>query len=152
MKQATYLREQYPQAQIFIFYIDIRSPGTRYEKFYKKIQEDEKIKFIKGKVAKIEEDPTTKDLTVVAEDILSGKKIYEKADLVVLATGMAPVTREWKIPAGVSYDTDGFILPDTGTAGIYAGGCATKPVDVYSSAREGTAAALKAIQSLVRHP
>ncbi len=150
MKQATYVREQYPQAQVFIFYIDIRSPGTRYEKFYKKVQGDENIRFIKGKVAKIEEDPATKDLTVVAEDVEAGKKIQEKVELVVLATGMAPVTREWKIPAGVSYDTDGFILSDTGIAGMYAVGCALKPVDVYSSAREGTAAALKAIQSLVR--
>ncbi|MFZ6016251.1 MAG: FAD-dependent oxidoreductase [Nitrospirota bacterium] len=150
MKQATYVREQYPQAQIFIFYIDIRSPGTRYEKFYKEVQSDENIKFIKGKVAKIEEDPNTKDLTVVAEDVEAGKKIQEKVELAVLATGMAPVTKEWKIPTSISYDTDGFVLSNTGTAGMYAVGCATKPVDVYSSAREGTAAALKAIQSLVR--
>jgi quinone-modifying oxidoreductase subunit QmoA len=148
MKQATYVREQYPQAQIFIFYIDIRSPGTRYEKFYKKVQSDENIKFIKGKVAKIEEDPNTKDLTVVAEDVEAGKKIQEKVKLVVLATGMAPVTKEWKIPTSVSYDTDGFVLSNT--AGMYAIGCAIKPVDVYSSAREGTAAALKSIQSVVR--
>ncbi|MEW6674499.1 MAG: CoB--CoM heterodisulfide reductase iron-sulfur subunit A family protein [Nitrospirota bacterium] len=150
MKQATYVREQYPQAQIFIFYIDIRSPGTRYEKFYKEVQSDENIKFIKGKVAKIEEDPNTKDLTVVAEDVEAGKKIQEKVELAVLATGMAPVTKEWKIPTSISYDTDGFVLSNTGTAGMYAVGCVTKPVDVYSSAREGTAAALKAIQSLVR--
>ncbi|MBI4654244.1 MAG: CoB--CoM heterodisulfide reductase iron-sulfur subunit A family protein [Nitrospirae bacterium] len=147
MKQATYVREQYPQAQILIFYIDIRSPGTRYEKFYKKVQSDENIKFIKGKVAKIEEDPATKDLTVVAEDTQSMQKIHEKVELVVLATGMAPITKEWKIPTSVSYDTDGFVLSNTGPAGIYAIGCAIKPVDVYSSAREGTAAALKAIQS-----
>jgi quinone-modifying oxidoreductase subunit QmoA len=148
MKQATYVREQYPQAQILIFYIDIRSPGTRYEKFYKKVQSDENIKFIKGKVAKIEEDPNTKDLTVTAEDTLTGEKIHEKVELVVLATGMSPVTKEWKIPASVSYDTDGFVLSNS--AGMYAVGCAIKPVDVYSSAREGTAAALKSIQSLVR--
>lgn len=148
MKQATYVREQYPQARIFIFYIDIRSPGTRYEKFYKKVQSDENIKFIKGKVAKIEEDPDTKDLTVVAEDTLIGEKIHEKVELVVLATGMSPVTKEWKIPSSVSYDTDGFVLSNP--AGMYTIGCALKPVDVYSSAREGTAAALKAIQSLVR--
>jgi len=147
MKQATYVREQYPQAQIFIFYIDIRSPGTRYEKFYKKVQQDENIKFIKGKVAKIEEDPATKDLTVTAEDTLIGEKIHEKVELIVLATGMAPITKEWKIPSSVSYDTDGFVLSNTSPAGMYTIGCAIKPIDVYSSVQSSTAAALKAIQS-----
>jgi len=150
MKQATYVREQYPQAQIFIFYIDVRSPGTRYEKFYKKIQQDENIKFIKGKVAKIEEDPATKDIIVTAEDTQTLQKIHEKVDLVVLAAGMAPSTQESKIPSSVSYDTDGFITSNTGVAGMSAAGCAVKPIDVYSSAQTAAAAALKSIQSLVR--
>ncbi|MDI6889395.1 MAG: CoB--CoM heterodisulfide reductase iron-sulfur subunit A family protein [Thermodesulfovibrionales bacterium] len=146
MKQATYIREQYPEAEIFVFYIDIRAPA-RAERVYMKALKDEKIKFIKGKVAKIEEDPTTRDLTVTAEDALTLQKIHEKADMVVLATGMAPITRESKIPAGVSYDTDGFILLNTGVAGMYAAGCSLKPIDVYSSVQTATAAALKAIQS-----
>ncbi|HDY70434.1 MAG TPA: CoB--CoM heterodisulfide reductase iron-sulfur subunit A family protein, partial [Nitrospirae bacterium] len=150
MKEATYVREQYPKAQIFVFYIDIRSPGTRYERFYKKIQQDENINFIKGKVAKIEEDPATKDLTVTAEDTLIGDKICEKVNLVVLATGMAPSTQECKIPSSVSCDTDGFVLSNTGMPGVYAAGCAIKPIDVYSSAQTAAAAALKSIQSLVR--
>jgi quinone-modifying oxidoreductase subunit QmoA len=147
IKQATYIREQYPEAQVKIFYIDIRTPG-RYERVYLNAQKDEKIKFIKGKVAKIEEDPSTKDLTVVAEDALTAKKIYEKVNLVVLATGMAPTTQQWKIPADIPYDSDTFITSNTG--GIYAAGCASKPLDVYSSVQSSTAAALKAIQSLVR--
>ncbi|MEW6002177.1 MAG: CoB--CoM heterodisulfide reductase iron-sulfur subunit A family protein [Nitrospirota bacterium] len=149
IKQASYIREQYPDAQVKIFYIDIRTPG-RYERVYLKAQKDEKIKFIKGKVAKIEEDPATKDLTVIAEDALNAQKIHEKADLVVLATGMAPTTQGWKIPANTSYDTDGFIISDTGISGMYPVGCALKPLDVYSSVQNSTAAALKAIQSLVR--
>ncbi|MEW6410746.1 MAG: CoB--CoM heterodisulfide reductase iron-sulfur subunit A family protein [Nitrospirota bacterium] len=148
MKQATYIREQYPEAEVFIFYIDIRAPG-RYEKFYKKVQSDEKIKFIKGKVAQIEEDPATKDLTVVAEDAIAGKKIHEKVELVVLATGIVPSTQERKIPANISYDTDGFITSSNGIGGMYAAGCALKPFDVYSSVQDSVAAALKAIQSLV---
>jgi quinone-modifying oxidoreductase subunit QmoA len=149
IKQASYIREQYPDAQVIIFYIDIRTPG-RYERVYLKAQKDEKIKFIKGKVAKIEEDPATKDLTVTAEDTLSAQKIHEKFDLVVLATGMAPTTREWKIPANVSYDVDGFITSSPEIGGMYAVGCALKPLDVYSSVQTSTAAALKTIQSLVR--
>ncbi len=149
MKQATYMREQYPESEVIIFYIDIRAPG-RNEKFYKKVQKDEKIRFIKGKVAQIEEDPQTKELTVIAEDAVAGKKIHEKVEMVVLATGMSPVTRDAKIPAGVSYDEDGFIISGSNSEGMYAAGCAKKPLDVYSSVQDSTAAALKAIQSLVR--
>ena len=149
MKQATYMREQYPESEVIIFYIDIRAPG-RNEKFYKKVQKDEKIRFIKGKVAQIEEDPQTKELTVIAEDAVAGKKIHEKVEMVVLATGMSPVTRDVKIPAGVSYDEDGFIISGSNSKGMYAAGCARKPFDVYSSVQDSTAAALKAIQSLVR--
>jgi quinone-modifying oxidoreductase subunit QmoA len=149
IKQASYIREQYPDALVTIFYIDIRTPG-RYERVYVKAQKDEKIKFFKGKVAKIEEDPATKDLTVTAEDALTAQKVHEKFDLVVLAAGMAPSTQKWKVPANITYDTDGFIASNPGVNGMYAAGCALKPLDVYSSVQESTAAALKAIQSLVR--
>jgi len=147
IKQASYVREQYPDALVTIFYIDIRTPG-RYEKVYLKAQKDEKIRFIKGKVADIKEDPETKNLTVTAEDTLSNQKLHEEADLVVLATGMAPNTRNSKVPADIAYDTDGFIASNTGAGGMYASGCALKPLDVFSSVQYSTAAALKAIQSL----
>lgn len=149
MKQATYIREQYPDAEILIFYIDIRSPA-RAERVYLKALKDEKIKFIKGKVAQVEEDPATKDLIVTAEDALTLKKIHEKVNLVVLATGMAPNTQQWKAPANISYDADGFILSNTGVGGMYAAGCALKPIDVYSSVQTATSAALKSIQSVSR--
>lgn len=149
MKQATYVREQYPESEVIIFYIDIRATG-RNEKFYKKVQKDEKIKFIKGKVAQIEEDTGTKDLTVIAEDAVAGKKIQEKVEMVVLATGMSPVTRDAKIPANISYDDDGFIISGLNGEGLYAAGTARKPLDVYSSVQDSSAAALKAIQSIVR--
>jgi quinone-modifying oxidoreductase subunit QmoA len=50
-----------------IFYIDIRAPGNRYEKFYNKIKEDENVFFIKGKVAEVSEDPATGNVTVTAK-------------------------------------------------------------------------------------
>ena len=147
MKQATYIREQYPESEVIIFYIDIRAPG-RYERLYKKIRQDEKIKFIKGKVTHIEEDPDTKDLTVVTEDTNTGQKVQEKVELVVLATGIVPTTLESKIPANIAYDEYGFISGIN--SGMHAAGCARKPLDVYSSVQDATAGALKAIQSLVR--
>lgn len=148
LKQATYVREQYPEAKIYIFYIDIRA--GKYEDFYVKVSQDKKVCFIKGKVAEIVEDPGTGALTVTAEDQLSGKLTKETVDMVVLATGMVPSTAERKVPADVSYDENGFILLDGSRRGIYGAGCVRKPMDVASSVQDATAAALKAIQSTVR--
>ena len=53
LKQATYVRERYPEAKIYVFYIDLRAPGYRYERFYENIKEDENIFLIKGKVAEV---------------------------------------------------------------------------------------------------
>lgn len=148
MKQATYVRSQYPDADIYIFYIDIRATG-RFEDFYTKVQADNKISFIKGKVAKITEDAATKSLTVVAEDILSGQKIYKTVDMVVLATGMVPNGIKSPMPADIVYDEFGFIVPDLQSPGIYTTGCAKKPADVASCIQDATGAALKAIQIFV---
>ncbi|MCL4558691.1 MAG: CoB--CoM heterodisulfide reductase iron-sulfur subunit A family protein [Deltaproteobacteria bacterium] len=148
MKQATYVRSQYPDADIFIFYIDIRATG-RFEDFYVKLQTDRKISFIKGKVAKIIEDEGTKALTVVAEDILSGKKVYRKVDMVVLATGMVPNGIKAKMPADIVYDEFGFAVSDLQSPGIYVTGCTKKPADVASCIQDATGTALKAIQTIV---
>ncbi|MGC8578799.1 MAG: FAD-dependent oxidoreductase [bacterium] len=148
MKQATYVRNQYPDADVYIFYIDIRATG-RFEDFYTKVQADNKISFIKGKVAKIIEDPGTNNLTVVAEDILSGKKIYKTVDMVVLATGMVPNGLKVSMPSDLIYDEFGFVVSDLQTPGIYATGCVKKPSDVASCIQDATGAALKAIQIYV---
>ena len=149
LKQATYVRERYPDAKIHIFYIDVRAPGQRYEKFYKTIKEDENIFLIKGKVAEVSEDPETKDITVVAEDTISGDKVQQSAQLVVLATGMQPTAVNAKLPADLQYNSDGFIVNDFETGGMFAAGCANKPADVVSSNQNATGMALKAIQTLV---
>lgn len=150
LKQATYVREQYPDAKIYIFYIDLRAPGQRYEKFYKKIKEDENVFFIKGKVAEVGEDPDTRNITVVAENAVTGEKIRQAADMVVLATGMQPTAANIKLPANLKYTEDGFIVNDFETGGMFAAGCANKPADVVSSNQNATGMALKAIQTLVR--
>lgn len=149
LKQATYVREQYPEAKIYIFYIDVRAPGQRYEKFYKKIKEDENIFLIKGKVAEVQEDSSTKDITVVAENAVTGEKIQEMVDMAVLATGMVPNTADTKLPGGVKCDPDGFVVSDIAQGGMFATGCAAKPLDVTSSNQHATGMALKAIQTLV---
>ncbi len=150
LKQATYVRERYPEAKIYIFYIDLRTPGYRYEKFYEKIKEDENVFLIKGKVAEVNEDPATKNITVVAENAVTGEKIHQAVEMVVLATGMQPTTATAKLPADLSYNDDGFILNDFEAGGMFAAGCANKPADVVSSNQNATGMALKAIQTLVK--
>jgi quinone-modifying oxidoreductase, subunit QmoA len=150
LKQTTYVRELYPDAKIYVFYIDIRSPGDRYEKFYKKIKADQNVIFIKGKVAEVSEDPSTKNITVVAENAVTGEKIRQTVDLVVLATGMQPTAANAKLPADLKYTADGFILNDYEKGGMFAAGCANKPADVVSSNQNATGMALKAIQTVAR--
>ena len=149
LKHSRYVREQYPDAQIYIFYIDIRALG-KFEDFYSEVAKDKKVSFIKGKVAEITEDPATGALTVTAEDQLSGKLSKTTVDLVVLATGMVPATAQTKIPADVSYEENGFVLWDQKKRGIYGAGCVRKPMDVAAAVQDATAATLKAIQSTVR--
>jgi quinone-modifying oxidoreductase subunit QmoA len=145
LKQTTYIREANPESKATIYYIDLRTPG-RYEKFYKKVKEDANVSFVKGKVAKIEEDPATKDVIVTVEDTLSGKKIQARYEMVVLATGMEPSTATVKVPGNAKYDENSFVIP----AEILATGCVKKPSDVMSSGQTATGTALKAIQMVRR--
>lgn len=142
-KQMTYVRERYPDAKIYVFYIDLRTPG-KYEHFREKLLGDEKSQFIKGKVADIiaEDDG---GVTVVAENALTGAKIQQKVDMCVLATGMQPALGDQGKALGVNMDPNGFVISDAGKGQIGAG-CARAASDVYTSAQSSTAAALKAIQ------
>ncbi len=146
LKQATYLREYNPDALAHIFYIDLRAHG-RFEIFFNKVREDDKIVLTKGKIVNITEDPATKDVILEGEDILSGRKIRRTFDMAVLATGMQPNTDLEKIPAsGVSYDEFGFLVEGEG---IHAAGVAKRPMDVGTCLQDATGAALKALQDTV---
>jgi quinone-modifying oxidoreductase subunit QmoA len=148
LKHATYLREQYPDAEITIYYIDIRTPGQRYEKFYKKLKDDKKVFFVKGKVAEVAEVENG-NITVTAENAVTGEKVRQTVDLVVLATGMEPSVASGKPQADLTFTVDGFIVNDFKTGGMFAAGCANKPADVVSSNQNATGMALKAIQTVV---
>lgn len=146
LKQITYLKEQYPDASAEVFYIDIRTPG-RYEKFYWKVRDTEGVKLTKGKVAKIYNDGD--DPVVVLEDILKGKKVEGKFDMVVLAAGMESATKAKPLPLDVTYTADGLIVPGSLKPGIYAVGSAKNPMDVTKSMQEATGVALKSVQSML---
>jgi len=147
LKQITYIRERYPEAKISVYYIDLRTPG-KYEKFREKLMADEKITFIKGKVADIIPEADG-GVTVVAENAVTGEKVQEKVDMAILATGMAPAIQTEGAALGLQMDSNGFLLGDA-DAGIIAAGCAKKAADVVTSNQSATAAALKAIQVLRR--
>jgi quinone-modifying oxidoreductase, subunit QmoA len=151
LKQARYIRSQSDSSKITIFYIDIRTLG-RHEKFYFDMLEDGNLTFTKGKVAKISEDPESNDLILDVEDTLSGTKLHDKFDLVVLATGVVPNTDEVKSLAGWTFDDYGFVDGAGLADGVYAAGCVKRPCDVSRTTKDATGAALKAIQSLVMSP
>jgi quinone-modifying oxidoreductase subunit QmoA len=148
LKHVTYLRAQYPDAKVTIFYIDLRAPGYRYERFYDAIKQDENVRFVKGKVAQVDEDPATKNVTVTVEDAVAGNKIRETFDMVVLATGMQPTAAIAKPAADLKITPEGFLMNDFVKGGQFAAGCAAKPADVVSSNQSATGMALKAIQTL----
>ncbi len=146
LKQAQYVREQYPDAQVTIFYIDLRTPG-RYEKFAKNVLEDPKIKTVKGKVAAVEENVRDSSVCLTVEDAIAGNKMQECFDLVVLATGMQPSLAGQSLPMDVPMDEEGFVIGGE-ERGIYVAGCAQAPLDVMSSAQSATGAAMQAIQTV----
>ncbi len=149
MKQATYVREQYPDAKISIFFIDIRATD-RLEAFYRKVKEDENIEFFKGKVAKVTQNESGQGLVLRVENTATEELKEIPADLVVLATGMEPNTADAPLPVEVPYDDYGFVASQNAAPGVYAAGCSRTPISVSEAVQDGTAAALKAIQSIAR--
>lgn len=141
LKQMKYVREQYPEAQIYTFYIDLRSPG-KYEKFRDDLAADEKATFIKGKVADVNVEADG-SVTVIAENAVTAEKISQTVDMAVLATGMQPSLVAQGAPADLQMDENGFVISD---AAMISAGCAKKAADVVTCTQSSTAAALKAIQ------
>jgi quinone-modifying oxidoreductase subunit QmoA len=146
MKQACYVRELYPEAEIHVFYIDIRSPG-RLEDFYNRVKDDEKIHWHRGKVGKVA--PRNGQLVVEAEDTLTGTITTATADMVVLATGMVPQTDGLPAGAPVALDENGFVRTDDDAGvGVVGAGTCTQPLEVSCTIQDATGAALKGILQL----
>jgi quinone-modifying oxidoreductase subunit QmoA len=148
LKQTQYIREQNPDSEIHIHYIDVRSNGLL-EDFYRHVQGDHKIHFHRGKVGKVLQNNSGK-LIVEAEDSLTGKLMKNEVELVVLATGMKPATKNLPVDNAV-VDANGF-LHFNGNGKKHPGqtGCGviTEPKDVASTVQEATGSVLKAIQKI----
>ncbi len=147
LKHAAYVREQYPEAQIDIYYIDIRA-HDKMSQFYERIKRDNNINFIKSKPGHILVGEGGRP--VVCGERTVDRGLYQNDyDLVVLATGMQPSLDADFAPAGMSRDEFGFVVPSTGDdEGQFSAGVAGGPFDVALSNQSATAAALKAIQAV----
>jgi len=84
------------------------------------------------------------------QDTITGEKVRQTVDMLVLATGMQPTAAIDKPNADLKFNQDGFIVNDFSKGGMFAAGCANKPADVVTSNQNATGMALKAIQTLVR--
>jgi len=87
IKQAMYFKDQNPQIDTNIIYTDLRTPGAGGEDFYRSGQQ-KGITFTKGKVSEVTMGANGPE--VKFQDLILDQAVNEKADLVVLATGMVP--------------------------------------------------------------
>jgi quinone-modifying oxidoreductase subunit QmoA len=149
LKHAAYVREQHAEAQVDIYYIDLRA-HDKLEAFLRRLRADPQVRFVKSKPAHIRFAPDGRP--VLHGERTVGREIYAEAyDLVVLATGMQPVA-----PPGVDggpavvRDEYGFLVHAGNGAregGFFPAGVASGPLDVSMSVQSATAAALKAVQA-----
>jgi heterodisulfide reductase subunit A2 len=156
-KQARLVREKFPNAQVTVFYMDVRAFGKGFEEFYDKARE-EGVVYRRGNPSEIIRKG--KSLIVRAEDTLLGEPIELETDLVVLAVGMESDHQSENI-AGLlklARSSDGFFLEahpklrpvDTATAGVYLAGCCQGPKDLAESINQARAAAAAAMIPLMR--
>jgi heterodisulfide reductase subunit A len=150
-KQAMLYKQAVPDGQAYIFYMDIRSDAKGYEEFVKKVVDEQRVLYLRGRVSKVFREG--EKLKVWGADTLTGKSIEISADLVVLATAMvpSPAVRELARKLNIIVDAHGFISEahiklrpvETLTAGIYLAGTAQWPRDIPDTVSSASGAASK---------
>ncbi|MEA3495204.1 MAG: FAD-dependent oxidoreductase, partial [Bacteroidota bacterium] len=156
-KQASLLKMEKPETDIYIFYTDLRAYGKGFEEYYKRAQEMG-IKYIRGKVAEINKDPRSSRIILRAEDTLSRKLIETDFDMIVLANGMRPNQSSGTVLDSLKLDrsSDGFVKEahlkyrpvDTLVEGVFVAGAAQGPKDIPDTVAQASAAAARSIGSL----
>jgi heterodisulfide reductase subunit A len=152
-KQAITYKQQVPDGQATVFYIDIRSQGKGYEEFVQRAMEDHDVLYVRGKASKVFEENGR--VTVWSADTLTGLPVEVKADLVVLATALVPRVgaRELGQLLRVSTDEHGFyseahpkLRPvESLTAGVFLAGAAQFPKDIPETVAQASGAAAKVL-------
>lgn len=158
-KHAMYIREKYPNVEVTVFYIDVRTPGKGFDEFQRRAVEEYGVHYIRGQVGKVvaHEDQS---LTVFASDLNSGRHIMMDADLVVLAAAVEPskTARKLATMLTASIDNDDFYVEahpklrpvESPTAGVFLSGMCQGPRDIPETVAQAGAAAAKAIGLLAK--
>jgi len=151
-KQAIEVRQQVPDAKVFIFYIDMRMYGYWENEIYWPAQEQYHVQYVKGIITEIIRKGDR--LLVRGEDTTMGRPMEVPMDVVVLAVGMEPSrgTKDVAKILGLKQNKYNFIdVPHdsldptaTGTPGIFVAGAAAGPKDLDDSMAMAGAAAMKA--------
>ncbi|MCJ2532396.1 MAG: CoB--CoM heterodisulfide reductase iron-sulfur subunit A family protein [Candidatus Thermoplasmatota archaeon] len=154
IKNAQIIKEHASETEISVYYNDIRAFGKGFEELYHRVREEYSVEFIRGRPAKLSEDPETKSITIRAEETLLNKITEREFDLVVLSTGLLPSEGSKRIgkTLALSLSPDGFFMEahpklrpvDTAMDGIYLAGCAQGPKDIPDSIAQAKAAAASA--------
>jgi heterodisulfide reductase subunit A2 len=154
IKNAQIIKEHEPDTEIAVYYNDVRAFGKGFEELYHRVREEYSVEFIRGRPAKLSEDPVSKAITIRAEETLLNKITEREFDLVVLSTGLVPSEGSKRIgkTLALSLSPDGFFMEahpklrpvDTAIDGIYLAGCAQGPKDIPDSVAQAKAAASSA--------
>ncbi len=157
-KHAMLTRDKYPDTEVYVFYIDVRTPGKNFDEFYRRAVEEYGVKYIKGMVGKVV--PEGDKLKVQASDLLSNKQLHIDADLVVLAAAIEPdkSARSLATMLTASMDTNDFFTEahpklkpvESPTAGVFLSGVCQGPKDIPETVSQASAAAVKVVGLLAK--
>lgn len=157
-KHAMLTKDHYPDTNIYVFYIDVRTPGKNFDEFYRRAVEQYGVNYIKGQVGKVYEE--NGKVMVQGSDLLSNEQIVIPADMVVLATAIEPdeSARRLGTMLTASMDTNDFFTEahaklrpvESPTAGIFLSGMAQGPKDIPETVSQAGAAAAKVIGLLAK--
>ncbi len=157
-KHAMLTRDKYPDTDVYVFYIDVRTPGKNFDEFYRRAVEEYGVHYIKGMVGKV--SPEGKKLKVQASDLIAGKQLHIDADLVVLAAAIEPdpSARPLATMLTASMDTNDFFTEahpklkpvESPTAGVFLSGTCQGPKDIPETVSQAGAAASKVIGLLCK--
>ncbi len=157
-KHAMLTRDKYPDTEVYVFYIDVRTPGKNFDEFYRRAVEEYGVKYVKGMVGKV--TPEGDKLKVQASDLISNKQLHIDADLVVLAAAIEPdkSARPLATMLTASMDTNDFFTEahpklrpvESPTAGVFLSGACQGPKDIPETVSQAGAAASKVIGLLAK--
>jgi len=157
-KHAMLCREKYPDTDVYVFYIDVRTPGKNFDEFYRRAVEEYGVHYIKGMVGKVV--PEGGKLKVQASDLLGNRQLHIDADMVVLAAAIEPdkSARPLATMLTASMDTNDFFTEahpklrpvESPTAGVFLSGACQGPKDIPETVAQASAAAAKVIGLLCK--